>query len=94
MDNNIAAGGLLLGALLSGTVFAPTTAAAGKEPVWPEQARTSPRHSTEYSLYLASIAAAERALRLDETHEARRWLAMAPEKYRNWCDNHVVVACL
>lgn len=29
------------------------------------------RHSTEFSLYLASIAAAERALRLDETNEAR-----------------------
>ncbi|HLF83513.1 MAG TPA: hypothetical protein VI837_05000 [Blastocatellia bacterium] len=55
--------------------------------VW--QSRTPAGHSTEFSLYLASIAAAERALRLDETREARRWLEMAPEKYRNWEWNYL-----
>jgi hypothetical protein len=38
----------------------------------------------EFQSYLAHIAAASSALRLHETAEAKRWLASAPEKYRNW----------
>ncbi len=40
--------------------------------------------SRAYQSYLAHIAAANASLRLNETAEAKRWLALAPEKYRNW----------
>lgn len=38
----------------------------------------------EFQSYLAHIAAASSALRLHETAEAKRWLAAAPAKHRNW----------
>ncbi|MEZ5306150.1 MAG: WD40 repeat domain-containing protein [Pyrinomonadaceae bacterium] len=37
-----------------------------------------------YSSYLAHIAAASANLQLDDTAQAKRWLAGAPSKYRNW----------
>lgn len=43
----------------------------------------------EYRSYLAHIAAAANALRLDDTFEAKRWLAGAPSKYRGWEWNYL-----
>lgn len=43
-----------------------------------------PQRDAEFKSYLAHIAAASNALRLHETGEAKRWLAAAPEKHRNW----------
>ncbi|MBK6724335.1 MAG: hypothetical protein IPG58_14045 [Acidobacteria bacterium] len=40
--------------------------------------------SIEYRSYLAHIAAASNALRVNETGEARRWIDAAPVKYRGW----------
>ena len=42
------------------------------------------RLDAEFESYLAHIAAASSALRLHETGEAKRWLAAAPVKYRDW----------
>ncbi len=38
----------------------------------------------EYNSYLAHIAAASNALQLHDTSGAKRWLAGAPAKFRNW----------
>ncbi|MEK7728810.1 MAG: hypothetical protein AAB354_10385, partial [candidate division KSB1 bacterium] len=38
----------------------------------------------EYQSYLAHVAAANASLRLNEAGEAKRWLAAAPMKPRNW----------
>jgi len=38
----------------------------------------------DWKLYLASIAAADGALRLHETSAAKRWLVAAPEAHRDW----------
>ena len=38
----------------------------------------------EWRLYLASIAAADGALRANETVATRRWLAEAPAHHRGW----------
>ena len=38
----------------------------------------------EYRSYLAHIAAASNALRVNENGEARRWIDAAPVKYRGW----------
>lgn len=38
----------------------------------------------EYNSYLAHIAAASNALPLDDTSGAKRWLAGAPARFRNW----------
>jgi len=48
------------------------------------QNKKSPALTPEYQSYLAHIAAANASLRLNETAEAKRWLAAAPVKYRNW----------
>src|SRR5262245_31274556 len=40
--------------------------------------------SVEYQSYLAHIAAASTSLRLHDTAAAKRWLASAPDKYRDW----------
>ena len=40
--------------------------------------------SVEYQSYLAHIAAASTSLRLHDTAAAKRWLANAPDKYRDW----------
>lgn len=40
--------------------------------------------SSTYQSYLAHIAAANHALRLYDTAEVQRWLALAPEKHRGW----------
>ena len=38
----------------------------------------------EWKYYLASIAAADGALRASQTSEAKRWLAGAPASHRDW----------
>lgn len=43
----------------------------------------------EYRSYLAHLAAAGNALRLNETAETKRWLAAAPEKFRGWEWNYL-----
>lgn len=43
-----------------------------------------PKADVEYSSYLAHIGAASNALQLHETADAKRWLAAAPLKFRNW----------
>jgi len=48
------------------------------------QNKKSPQINPGYQSYLAHIAAANASLRLNETAEAKRWLAAAPIKYRNW----------
>jgi len=40
--------------------------------------------SGEYRSYLAHIAAASNALRLNETGESKRWIENAPAKHRGW----------
>ncbi|MGE3468027.1 MAG: WD40 repeat domain-containing protein, partial [Pyrinomonadaceae bacterium] len=41
-------------------------------------------NGVEYRSYLAHIAAASNALRVNETGEAKRWIDAAPVKYRGW----------
>lgn len=55
-------------------------------------ARTSltDRSSTEFSSYLAHIAAAGASLRLQEFDEARRWLSGAPSQHRGWEWKHLM----
>ena len=48
------------------------------------QNKKVPVSNAEYQSYLAHIAAANASLRLNETAEAKRWLAAAPAPYRNW----------
>jgi WD40 repeat protein len=43
----------------------------------------------EYQSYLAHIAAASSAIRLNETGEARRWIESAPAKHRGWEWNYL-----
>jgi WD40 repeat protein len=38
----------------------------------------------EYRAYVSHVAAASNALQLNETGEAKRWLAATPVKFRNW----------
>lgn len=47
------------------------------------------RPSTEYQSYLAHVAAASGSLRLNETLEAKRWLASAPVEYKAWEWNYL-----
>lgn len=42
------------------------------------------RDAAEYRSYLAHIAAAGQALRLNDTAEALRWLTQAPARFRGW----------
>lgn len=46
-------------------------------------------NSPEYRSYLAHIAAANNALRLSETAEAKRWLTAAPVQFRGWEWNYL-----
>ncbi|HEX6278598.1 MAG TPA: WD40 repeat domain-containing protein, partial [Pyrinomonadaceae bacterium] len=55
------------------TIFALTAAAMGQS-----------ASGVEYRSYLAHIAAASSAIRLNETGDAKRWLEAAPAKYRGW----------
>lgn len=41
-------------------------------------------HDNTFLLYRATLAAAEKALRLDEAPEAMRWLAESPAEHRGW----------
>lgn len=54
----------------------------------PHEARAQNRQGgtiePDYQSHLAHVAAANASLRLNEAAEAKRWLAAAPEKYRNW----------
>jgi len=68
---------LLLAVILAcaflGSSAQQTSVPSGLAPVTPS-----------FQSYQAHIAAAASALRLDETSEAKRWLAAAPQEYRNW----------
>ena len=50
----------------------------------PTCGQSGPPATTERTLYLAAVAAAESALRLHETEAARHWLAVAPAVERGW----------
>ena len=62
-------------------LFISALAPAGETQAQNRQTRAV---APEYQSYLAHIAAANASLRLNETAEAKRWLAAAPENYRNW----------
>lgn len=50
----------------------------------PDHACAQSPDSASYQSYLAHVAAASASLRLNETAEAKRWLAATPVSYRGW----------